>query len=108
MGNNNFTASYSGDSNFAGRVAGTLTKTVAQAATTVALTSSANPSIYGQAVTFTATVASSTTGTPTGSVTFFDGSTALGPAVPLDANGDSHVHRFCAAANRNAYHQGSV
>ncbi|HJT75855.1 MAG TPA: Ig-like domain repeat protein, partial [Gemmataceae bacterium] len=50
----------------------------ADAATTTAVTSLANPSVYGQAVTFTATVSASGQGTPTGSVTFFDGTTNLG------------------------------
>jgi hypothetical protein len=46
---------------------------------TTTLTSSLNPSAYGQSVTFTATVtdASSTTGAPTGTVTFTDGTTIL-------------------------------
>ena len=43
--------------------------------TTTTLTSSANPSVYGQSVTFTATVSSSAA---TGTVTFEDGSTAIG------------------------------
>jgi hypothetical protein len=47
--------------------------------TTTALTSSLNPSQVGQSVTFTATVTSSS-GTPTGSVTFLDGATVLGTA----------------------------
>jgi hypothetical protein len=47
-------------------------------ATTTTLTSSLNPSTYGQAVTLTATVKSTTTSTPTGTVTFMDGATALG------------------------------
>jgi uncharacterized repeat protein (TIGR03803 family) len=48
-------------------------------ATTTTLTSSLNPSNYGQAVTFTATVApSSGSGTPTGTVNFFDGTTNIG------------------------------
>src|SRR5207244_6290866 len=48
-------------------------------ATTTALTSSANPSVAGQSVTFTATVsATSSAGTPTGTVTFQDGATMLG------------------------------
>lgn len=42
----------------------------------VALTSSLNPSYYGQSVTFTATVTSAS-GTPTGTVTFYDGATEL-------------------------------
>jgi len=45
-------------------------------ATTTVLTSTPNPSTLGQAVKFTATVSSSS-GTPTGRVTFKDGSTTL-------------------------------
>jgi hypothetical protein len=50
---------------------------IAPAATTTALTSSANPAAAGDSVTFTATVTSGG-GTPTGSVTFSDGTTTLG------------------------------
>ena len=48
---------------------------VAQAGTTTALSSSINHTVYGQAVSFTATVASAgpAVGPPTGSVTFFAG-----------------------------------
>lgn len=49
-------------------------------ATATALTSSPNPSQVGEAVTFTATV-SSTSGTPTGRVTFKSGTTTLGQAA---------------------------
>jgi hypothetical protein len=48
------------------------------AATTTALVSSLNPSNFGQAVTFTATVATNGSTTPTGTVTFYDGTTTLG------------------------------
>jgi hypothetical protein len=48
--------------------------------TSTALMSSVNPSDYGQSVTFTATV-TSTSGTPTGTVIFYDGSTTLGSAT---------------------------
>jgi hypothetical protein len=43
--------------------------------TTTAVTSSVNPSVFGQPVTFTATVSpvAPSTGTPTGTVSFFDG-----------------------------------
>ena len=60
----------------------TVTVNVAQAGTTTALSSSMNPTVYGQAVTFTATVASAvpSVGPPTGSVTFFAGATTLGSA----------------------------
>ena len=42
------------------------------------LTSSANPSVYGQSLTFTATVTANGLGPPSGSVTFYDGGTSLG------------------------------
>jgi hypothetical protein len=50
------------------------------ASTTTTVTSSQNPSTYGDAVTFTATV-SATSGTPTGTVTFKEGTTTLGTAT---------------------------
>jgi hypothetical protein len=56
-------------------------------ATSTALTSSPNPSTYGQTITFTATVApASGTETPAGGVTFMDGPTILGSAT-LNASG---------------------
>jgi len=47
------------------------------AATTTTLTTSANPSPFGSSLTLTATVTAAS-GTPTGSVMFFDGATNLG------------------------------
>jgi len=79
VGNDVIKASYSGDTNFK-TSAGTLTQTVNQDATTTSVVSATNPSVYGQSVTFTATVAANAPGggTPTGSVTFTNGSTTLG------------------------------
>jgi len=55
--------------------------------TTTALTSSPNPSTFGQAIAFTATVAAPMGATtPTGTVTFTSGATTLGTAV-LSASG---------------------
>lgn len=51
----------------------------------LALTSSLNPSYYGNSITFTASVTSAG-GTPTGTVTFYDGATELG-AETLDSSG---------------------
>ena len=55
--------------------------------TTTVLTSSDATSVYGESVTFTATVApvSPGTGTPTGTVDFLDGTTVIGTAEPLTA-----------------------
>ena len=56
------------------------TLTVSKASTTTSLSSSVNPSVLGQSVTFTATVAvvAPGTGTPTGTVTFKNGAATLG------------------------------
>src|SRR5437667_170434 len=61
-------------------------------ATTTTLTSSLNPSIAGQAVTLTATVApvAPATGVPAGTVTFSDGGTTIGTAT-LDATGSASI-----------------
>ncbi len=89
VASHDITATYNGDSDFATSSA-TLTQTVNQNGTTTTLTSSANPSVYGQSVTFTATVSagSSDAGTPTGTVTFTDGGTTLG-TVDLNSQGQA-------------------
>ena len=82
-GSDTITAVYSGDSNFTTSTSTALTQTVNQDATTSTIASSANPSVSGQTVNFTATVKAVApgSGTPTGSVTFLDGSTTLGTAT---------------------------
>jgi len=61
------------------------------APTTISLVSSLNPANPGQSVTFTATVTSqSSHDTPTGSVSFFDGTTKLGSST-LDGSGTSSL-----------------
>jgi hypothetical protein len=68
-----------------------LTFTLAPAATTTGVTSSADPSVFGQSVTFTATVSTAGLGTPSGNVQFFDGATPIGGAVALNASGQAQV-----------------
>ncbi|HYL37987.1 MAG TPA: Ig-like domain-containing protein [Bryobacteraceae bacterium] len=75
-GPHSISATYGGSANFAGSASSNLPQTVNQAGTTTTVSSSANPSILGQMVTFTATVTSAG-GTPTGTVTFKDGATVL-------------------------------
>jgi hypothetical protein len=58
--------------------------TITQAGTATSMSASSSSVTPGQRVTLTAQVASATTGTPTGSVTFYDGTTLLG-TVPLTA-----------------------
>jgi len=78
-------AVYSGDANFA-TSKGTLKQGV-KLPTTVTLTSTPNPSTYGQSVTFNANVSSSAGGTPPGSVTFKKGTATIGTSS-LDASGN--------------------
>ena len=77
--------------------------TVNRAATTVALGSSVNPAVTGQAVTFTATVAAVApgAGTPTGTVTFQDGNVVLG-TVAVGAGGTATFTTSFAAAGGHA------
>src|SRR5205807_2079386 len=72
------TAVYGGDINDGGSTSPVLTQTVNPAATTTALSSSANRSIFGQNAVLTATVSPSTA---TGTVTFKDGSVAVRTAL---------------------------
>jgi hypothetical protein len=61
-----------------------------KAATVTSVSSSANPSDFGQTVTFTATVTSSA-GTPSGNVQFKDNGTNLGATVALNGSGVATV-----------------
>src|SRR5207237_2109549 len=68
---------------------GALTQQVNKIATATGLTSSLNPSITGQGVTFTATVTSLGSPVTTGTITFKDGATTLAAGVSLDAAGQA-------------------
>jgi hypothetical protein len=76
--------------------------------TTTTVVSSLNPSAFGQQVTFTAAV-SSASGTPKGTVMFFDGSTALGSAQL--SNGKAPISTSAVVAGSRsivAIYQGSL
>ena len=75
------TAKYEGSPNFSASTSLVLNHVVGKAKSTVALTSTLNPSIVGQPVTFTATVAPEFSGIPGGKVTFRCEETTLGIAT---------------------------
>jgi hypothetical protein len=77
LGAHSMTAQYSGD-NFDNSSTSPALAHQVLAATSTSLAASLNPSVFGQGVTFTATVTSATPGTITGTVTFKDGATVLG------------------------------
>lgn len=88
VGSHSITAAYNGDANFSAASAA-LSQAVNKDASSVTLTSSANPSVFGQSVVVTATVSAVApgAGAPTGAITFTDGATSLGSANL--ANGQS-------------------
>ena len=73
------TAVYGGDANNLPSTSAILNQVVSQTTSTASLTSSPNPSLQGQAVTFTATISSPTV-IPRGPVAFTAGKTVLGTA----------------------------
>lgn len=81
VGSHSITAVYSGDGNYNGSTSAAWAQSVISTATSTAVVSSNNPSVYGQPVRFTATVSP---GTATGTVDFLDG-TLLLQSLPLSA-----------------------
>ncbi len=78
VGRTAITAVYSGDVSFLGfRTSNGVSQVISKATSTTILTSSQNPSTEGRTVTFTATVVPQFSGTPTGTVVFYDGTTKL-------------------------------
>jgi hypothetical protein len=82
-------AVYIGDANFTTSTSSSLSETVDQGTTAIAVTGLApNPSTVGQNVTITATVAvTNGAGTLSGGVTFFDGASIIGGPVVPDGSG---------------------
>ena len=70
VGTDYIEAVYPASGNYAGSISAVLSQVVNAESTTTSLTSSPNPSTYGASVIFTATVSTST-GTPSGTVTFY-------------------------------------
>jgi hypothetical protein len=70
---------YSSDGDFLASTSANFTQNVNKASTTTVITSSVNPSVFGQSVTFTATVAAAApgAGTPTVTVNFKDGGSTI-------------------------------
>ncbi len=68
--------------------------------TTTTITSSSNPSTFGQSVTFSATVTPKASGMPTGTVTFMNGSKILGTS-PLINGGTAKFSTAALAVGRH-------
>jgi hypothetical protein len=86
VGTHDVTAEYSGDDNFTASISSTITQIVSHSTSSTVLASSTNPSIAGRAVTLRATVRTTGSGKPSGTVTFYDGTKVLG-RVKLSSTG---------------------
>jgi hypothetical protein len=91
LGNHFITAAYSGDADHSASSI-TMVQKVHAKASNLVLSSSPNPSEFGKTATFTATVSSAAGGTPTGMVTFLDGTTVIGQ-VPLNSSAVASIAR---------------
>ena len=80
------------------------------AVTTTTVASTLNPSVYGQSVTFTATVnnTSGSGGVPTGSVAFYDGLNLLGAGTTLSGSGTTATSTFAISTMTAGIHPISV
>ncbi len=114
-GVHSITAVYLDDANFTGSTSGVYSDTVTNSNTNVALGADVNPSVYGQPVTFTATVTNNGT-TPSGTVIFTDGATVLDTAT-LNGSGvatfqtsglNVGVHAVSGLYSGDANHNGST
>ncbi len=94
------TAAYGGDSHFAGSTSSTVKQQVKNAPTRTTLTSSANPSTAGEAVTFTAVVTPAPPGDDDGRVvTFKDGTTVLGTGALSNGTATFTISTLPTGAN---------
>ena len=105
VGNHPITASFTSDSPNALNSQGTLAggQQVNAAQTTTGVSSSANPSVFGQNVTFTAAVSvnSPGSGSPSGTVQFQADGQNFGGAQPVDGNGHASVSMSGLAAGNH-------
>jgi len=90
VGTQAITAQYSGDANYNSSTSPTINQVVNKAISVLTVTSSLNPSTYGNSITFTMTVAGVSGGAvPTGTVTLTLGGTTLLPATVLNSSGQA-------------------
>jgi large repetitive protein len=95
LGNNSITASYTDANNVTGTSKALIQKVQQQ--TAAALASNLNPSLYGQSVTFTATVTATGSVAPTGTVTFYNGTAKLGTGALVPTGASAAATTFATA-----------
>jgi len=87
VGTHPITAQYSGDANFNGSTSNVVNQVITKTNSTLSnVTSNANPSVFGQSVTFSTTVGGTGGGVATGTVTFFDNGVQIGTGTINGSN----------------------
>lgn len=94
-----FTATYTGDKNFASAGPTTVTATIAKAASSVSVAFNPVQPVAGQSTSTSARIAFAGSIAPTGTVQFFTGTTLLGSS-PVDATGTAKLATVFAAGNQ--------
>jgi len=99
-GTHTITAAYGGDANYTASTSLALTQTINPAGSATTVAAGPSPASFGQAVTLTATVVPSVTGSlATGTVTFLDGTTTLGSASLSNNVAQISVGSFAAGSH---------
>jgi len=112
-GTHSITAVYGGDATHASSTSAVVNQVVNGTPTTTTVTSDTNPSIFGQTVQFTITVAGGAT--PTGTATLFDGATLFGGVTLTNGQGpvatstlSTGTHNITAVYSGDATHDPST
>lgn len=109
VGTTSVTAVYGGDFKFADSTSKAVSQVVGKATTTTTLGSSLNPSNVGQSVTFTASVTPQFSGTVTGTVAFYDGTTKLKTVTLSEGEAKFTTSTLAAGSDRiTATYNGST
>ena len=90
IGMHSITAVYQGSTSFNGSTSPAVSEQITTIATTTALSAPLNAISFGQSITFTVVVHGSS-GTPTGTVTLFDGATSIGSGALATVNGQQQA-----------------
>ncbi|MDR3638694.1 MAG: Ig-like domain-containing protein, partial [Isosphaeraceae bacterium] len=101
QGSNLIGATYGGDANYSGNSA-TMSEQI-NGATTTSISSSENPATEGNSVTYTAIVATTDAGTPSGNVVFTIDGTPQAPVALADVGGQEEATLNVAAITRGTH-----